>query len=210
MNTDYTALALVIDRSGSMQSTASDVVGSVKQLIGEQKKNSGKASLTVTQFDHAYEVIHDFKDIQEVDEELFAKAYAPRGSTALLDAIGRTVIGLTQKLDSLAEEDKPKRVIIAIITDGLENASTEFNITQIKEMIKEEEALGWDCMFIGATLDTIDIAKNFGFSAHKTAVYETAKFSNSMQLINEQVSKARLGKEVTISEEERSKLIASI
>ncbi len=207
MRTDYAALALVVDRSGSMQSIASDVAGSVKQFIGDQKKNSGKTSLTVAQFDHLYEVVYDFVDIQAVDEEKFAKDYQPRGSTALLDAIGRTTLGLKQNLDNMAPADRPNKVVVAVITDGLENASKEFNISQIKDMIKQQEALGWDFMFMGATLDTINIAKNYGFSADKAAVYSTANFENSMRLIGEQVSKVRRGQELNITQEEREKLM---
>lgn len=207
METNYAALALVVDRSGSMHSIASDVVGSVKQFIGSQKQNSGRASLTVVQFDHSYEVIHDFVDIKVVDEETFAKNYNPRGSTALLDAIGRTTIALKQKIDAMVPTERPTKIVVAVITDGLENASKEFNIAQIKDMIQKHEALGWDFMFMGATLDTVEIAKNYGFSADKAASYSTANFNCSMQLINEKVRQAREGQEVKISQAERDNLM---
>lgn len=206
MSTDFTALALVVDRSGSMESMVSDVKGSVKQFIGDQKKNEGKANLTVSQFDHTYEVVHNFKNIQEVDEDAFTKAYAPRGSTALLDAIGRATIDMQQKIDSLEETEKPKRVVVTVITDGFENASREFNIKQIKEMIKDKETKGWDFIFMGATLDTIDIAKSMGFSESKSAFYDTCNFASCMSSINEQITKARLDKEINISDEERANL----
>lgn len=209
MNTDYTALALVVDRSGSMYNIADDVRGSVKQFIGEQKKINGKATLTVAQFDHSYEVIHDFKDIKEVDEEKFANEYDPRGATALLDAIGRTTLALTQRLDSMPEADKPKRVVVAVITDGEENASTQFTIEQIREMIKGKEASGWDFMFLGATLDTIQVAKNMGFTESKAAVYATSKMDQCMEMLSAQMTKARLGKEVDIKQEERKTLVAA-
>jgi Mg-chelatase subunit ChlD len=208
MNTNYaTALALVVDRSGSMTDIASDVKGSVKQFIEEQKKASGKAFLTVAQFDHEYEIIHNFKDIHEVDGDKFAKDYSPRGNTALLDAIGRTTLLMEQKLNSLPEAAKPKRVVVAVITDGLENSSTDFNIAKIKDMIKQHEALGWDFIFMGATLDTINVAKNMGFSADKSAVYDTSNFKSSMRFVSEKISQARLGKEVKIQEAERDNLI---
>lgn len=209
MSSDYTSLALVIDRSGSMYSIASDVVGGVKKLIGDQKKADGKAVLTVAQFDHTYEVIHDFKNIREVDEEKFAKDYSPRGTTALLDAIGRTTLALEKKIMDMAPADRPKKVVVAVITDGLENSSKEFNITQIKEMIKRNEALGWDFMFMGATIDTIEIAKNFGFSPDKSAVYHTSNFEGSMKVMNEKFIQARNGQKMEISNEERKNLVNS-
>jgi len=206
MTMDYAALALLVDRSGSMHGIANDVVGSVKQFIDDQKK-TGKASLTVAQFDHQYEVIYDFKDINEVDADKFAKAYSPRGSTALLDAIGRTALEMQKKLDSMAEADRPKRVIVAVITDGLENASTEFNISQIKDLIQKKEAAGWDFMFMGATLNTIKIAEGFGFSSNKTAVYSTKTFDTCMKTVGEQINLARLGKEMQFTQTQRDDLM---
>lgn len=206
MSTDCAALALVVDRSGSMHSITNDVIGGVKNFIGDQKKKEGKAFLTVAQFDHVYEVIHDFKNIQEVDEEKFAKEYCPRGSTALLDAIGRSTLALKLKIDSMPAEERPKKVVVAVITDGLENASKEYNIEQIKSMIKEHEGLGWNFMFMGTTLDTIDVAAKMGFSMAKSAAYTPNNLKSSMEVISNQVLKVRTGQEVSISQEERDKL----
>jgi Mg-chelatase subunit ChlD len=206
MNTNYTALALVVDRSGSMHSIANDVKGSVKQFIEEQKKNSGKASLTLAQFDNWYEIVHDFKEIKDVAEDAFTKAYSPRGSTALLDAIGRTTLLLYKRLENMPPAERPNKVVVAIITDGQENASTEFTIEQIKEMITKHEALGWDFMFMGATLDTINVAKSMGFSADKSAVYNTESFESSMSCISKKMSDARHGKNIEISKTERENL----
>jgi Mg-chelatase subunit ChlD len=207
MSSDYTSLALVVDRSGSMHNIASDVVGGVKKLIGEQKNSAGKAVLTLAQFDHTYEVIHDFKNLQEVDEDRFVKDYSPRGTTALLDAIGRMTLGLKKKIDEMPLAERPKKVVVAVITDGLENSSKEFNISQVKDLVKQQEALGWDFMFMGATLDTIDVAKNFGFSAEKTAVFNTSNVCESMAAFSKNFTQAREGKEVKFSAEDRKNLM---
>jgi Mg-chelatase subunit ChlD len=206
MTADYAAIALVVDRSGSMHSIASDVRGSVEQFIGEQKKVNGRAYLTLSQFDDKYEVVNDFVDINSVDEKQFSKEYTPRGTTALLDAIGRTTISLQSKLDAMPQTERPKRVIVAIITDGLENASTEFNIKQIKEMVQAKEAAGWDFIFMGATLDTIDVAKGFGFSVGKSAVFSTETFDSCMKGVSEQITQARLGKGVNFTQDQRDNL----
>lgn len=209
MNFENSALALVIDRSGSMQCIANDVVGSVKQFIGNQKQNPGKASLTVVQFDHCYEVIHDFEDLQTIDGDKFTKGYNPRGSTALLDAIGRTTLAMKQKLDSMPPADQPKRVVIAVITDGLENASREFSLEKVKELIKQHEALGWSFMFLGATLDAVQVAESMGFSNSKSAVYDVQNFNKSMQAIGEQMTLARKGASIEFSKEQRDSLVVS-
>lgn len=206
MLTDYSTIALLVDRSGSMHSIAPDVVGSVKQFIGDQKKNSGKASLTVVQFDDKYEEVYSFKDLKEVDEDKFVKEYSPRGSTALLDAIARTTLTMEKRIETMDPKDRPKRVVVAIITDGMENSSKEFNITQIRDLIKRKEAAGWDFMFMGATLDAINVASSMGFSASKSASYNTSNFKSCMQSVSENVTRARLNKEVSITEAERVKL----
>ncbi|MCL2471991.1 MAG: hypothetical protein FWF25_09705 [Propionibacteriaceae bacterium] len=63
----------------------------------------------------------------------------PRGSTALLDAVGRSITAFGERLAALPEDDRPSRVIFAIMTDGMENASKEFTHAAIKEMITRQE-----------------------------------------------------------------------
>lgn len=201
------ALALVVDRSGSMYSIAEDVRGSVKQFISDQKKMEGKASLRVAQFDHTYEVIHDVQDINEVDENAFAKAYTPRGMTALLDAIGRTVVDMKEKIAAAPAEEQPKRVVIAIITDGFENSSKEYKLDQIKKMVKENEALGWDFLFMGASFDAINIGETMGFAKEKSSAYDTSNVSCCMNSLSAKFSQARQNEEVKFTQEERDAFV---
>jgi Mg-chelatase subunit ChlD len=203
------ALALVVDSSGSMFSCVNDVTGGVKQFIGDQKKESGNAVLTAVKFDHTYTVIHDFTPINDVDEDKFAREYTPRGSTALLDAIGRTTIDMSQKLEALSAEDRPKRVVVAVITDGYENASKEFTIEKIRELIKTKEAEGWEYLFLGASLDAIDVAKNMGFSADKSASYDTSNTKYCFQNFSQKCTQARADQEVKFTDEERAQFVQS-
>lgn len=200
----FTAIALVVDRSGSMHSVADDTKGSVQQLIQTQKKEEGKACLTLVQFDHEYEVIHDFTDIQEVDETAFAEQYQPRGSTALIDAIGRTIIQMSNKIDQM--EQKPNKIVVAIVTDGYENSSREFTTAKVKQLIAEKQDLGWEFMFLGADINAIQSAQNFGISPETSAYYENSKVGSAMDLINSKISDARLGKQIQITEEERAQI----
>lgn len=201
-----TAIALVVDRSGSMESRVSDTVGSVTGLISDQKKQQGEAALTLALFDDRYEVIHNFENLKNVDEGKFAKLYHPRGSTALLDAIGRTTLTLSAQLEAMSQEQRPKRVVVAIVTDGLENSSKEFNLSQIKEMIKAKEVAGWDFMFLGATLDAISVAENMGFSTDKAAYYDVDNTCGCVGLIGAKVTAARKGEKVVIQDSERARL----
>ena len=210
VRTDYTAIALVVDRSGSMESVAEDTKGGVKQFITAQKQHSGKASFTLVQFDHEYQVLNDFSDLSKVDENAFTKQYAPRGSTALLDAIGRTVIEMSQKIEKMVLSERPAHVIVAIVTDGLENSSSEFTIAKIKKLIEEKQAQGWDFVFLGADLNAITVAQNYGFSSRQSAYYDASNISGAFSSIGKQVSSARSGSKVSFSSSERSHLAKKV
>ena len=183
VRTDYTAIALIVDRSGSMESVAEDTKGGIKQFITAQKQNEGKSSFTLVQFDHEYQVLNNFSDLNQVDENAFAKQYEPRGSTALLDAIGRTVIEMSQKIEKMKPSDRPAHVIVAIVTDGQENASREFTVAKIKKLIEEKQARGWDFVFLGADLNAITVAQNYGFYSRQVAYYESSNISGALESI---------------------------
>jgi hypothetical protein len=91
MKEGYTHISVVLDRSGSMSSCKSDVIGGYNQLVEDQKKAEGTATLTLAQFDTEYEVLSDMVDLKSA-KGLTDKTFVPRGSTALLDAIGRTIV----------------------------------------------------------------------------------------------------------------------
>lgn len=202
----YTAIALVVDRSGSMYSVAEDTKGSVKNLIQTQKQEAGQASLTLVQFDHEYQVYHDFVDLQTVDATAFADQYQPRGNTALVDAIGRTIISMSQKIDSMEPCEKPTRVVVAIVTDGLENSSHEFTTERVKKLVEEKQALGWDFIFLGADLNAIQTAHGYGISPNTSACYNSSNVSEAMNVINSKISSVRQGDHAEISDEERNQL----
>jgi uncharacterized protein YegL len=201
-----TAIGLVVDRSGSMSSVIEDTKGSIENLLETQKKVEGKATLTLAQFDHEYEVIHDFADLKQVDVKAFTNQYQPRGSTALVDAIGRTIIEMSKKIEGKWDCEKPKEVIIAIVTDGLENASHEFTIEKVKKLVEEKQALGWNFIFLGADLNAIQTAQNYGFSPKGSAYYDGSNISEAMKLVDSKITNARKGEPVEILEKEREHL----
>ena len=78
----------------------------------------------------------------------------PRGSTALYDAIGRTINEVGARLAATPEPDRPGKVIVAILTDGQENASTEFSRETIATMIShQQKAYAWEFVFLAANHD---------------------------------------------------------
>lgn len=169
MKENLTELVFIVDRSGSMIWIADDVIGGFNSFLEDQKKVEGQeANVTVALFDHEYSLLYDNVNINEV-EKLDNNKYQPRGMTALLDAVGRTVTSVGIRLANQPEEDRPGKVMVVIITDGHENSSKEYRADRIKEMIQEQEQVySWDFIFIAANMDAATVGNDYGIAAHKT------------------------------------------
>lgn len=141
-----TEIVVVLDRSGSMGIIKSDAIGGFNHFLKEQKAQKGKAYLTMAQFDDEYEMVHDHVLLANVPD-LTDKTYQPRNTTALLDAIGKTICK--------ADELKAKQVAFVILTDGMENASREYTRSQIFDLIKDRKDKGWLFIFLAANQDAI-------------------------------------------------------
>jgi hypothetical protein len=150
----YTEVAVIVDRSGSMSSIATDAWGGFNAFLKVQKEARGKASFPHVQFDNNYEVLCDGVDIKDA-KPYTEQTYQPRGSTALLDAVGKTINTIHDRITILPAEERP-RVLVAIITDGHENASHEFKKEQIQTLVKNKGNEGWEFIYIAAGLDQFD------------------------------------------------------
>jgi hypothetical protein len=116
MKEGLSEIVCIIDRSGSMGSIRDDAIGGFNTFLAEQKKLPGEATLTYIQFDTEYEVVHEnapLNDVPPIDETV----YVPRGSTALLDAVGRTIDATGKRLANMPEEHRPETVIVAILEE---------------------------------------------------------------------------------------------
>lgn len=166
-----TDITIILDRSGSMESVKADTIGGFNNFLGEQQKVEGEASLSLVQFDDQYEVVYEDKAIRAADR-LTEATFQPRGSTALFDAVGRTINSTGQRLALTAEADRPDKVLFVIMTDGFENASREFTAAQISEMINHQRYIyKWEFMFIGANQDAVLSAKEIGIPAAASLTY---------------------------------------
>jgi hypothetical protein len=169
---NLTEIICIIDRSGSMESIRDDAIGGFNAFLEEQKKQPGKALLTYCQFDTEYDIIHNGKPIQEVPP-LDHATYVPRGSTALLDAIGRTVNEVGARLDKTPEHERPGKVIVVVLTDGQENASREFNRQQIKDMIDRQSGqFNWQFVYLSADANGFTDAMNIGIHADAFVAFQ--------------------------------------
>ena len=150
----YTEIVCILDRSGSMSAIQDDTIGGFNEFLIRQKKVDGKARLTLVLFDDQYEVVHSGMDIKTV-APLTENTFVPRGNTAMLDAIGRTLRTMTEKAAARPAADRPGSMIVAILTDGEENASREFTLPHISDLIAEKRAQGWEFIFLAANQDAI-------------------------------------------------------
>ena len=156
-------LIFVIDKSGSMWGSEEDTMGGFNAFIEKEKDKEFNTKVTTILFNDGYEVLYERKAIEDVDE-LTSREYFVGGSTALLDAIGRTITSLNHKIENKA--------LFVVMTDGMENSSVEYSKKQIKNMISSHS---WEFIFIGADIDSYNEAGSIGFKKSRIANYEKSK-----------------------------------
>jgi len=183
MNQNLTEIVFILDRSGSMGGLENDTIGGFNGFVKKQAKD-GQTSLTTVLFDDRYEIIHNGIDAGKA--VLTEKEYYTRGSTALLDAVGKTITDVGNRLNETPETSRPGKVIFVITTDGLENASREFSYNEVKKMITHQtETYNWEFIFMGANIDVakegeklgIDTGRTFSFTASSTGMNKMFKES---------------------------------
>jgi hypothetical protein len=209
MKKNHTDITIVLDRSGSMSSVAEDTIGGFNRFLNDQKKAPGTADITLYRFDHEFETAIDAKDVRTAPE-LTSETFVPRGNTALLDAIGRAVVQTGKRIGDLKPEDRPEKVVFVIITDGHENASTEYTRARIMEMIQHQESkYAWDFVFLGANQDAINTGAGIGIGALKAMTYASNKAGTdaAFATLASNMTSMRSGgkKDMSYTEEDRKK-----
>ena len=175
MKKGLTEMLFILDRSGSMSGLETETIGGFNGLIKKQKTVEGSAIVSTVLFDDRMEVIHDRTALENV-KELTEKEYYARGCTALLDAVGRSVKHIRKVHKNLPEDEKPEHTIVVITTDGYENASREYDLEKVKNLIqKQQEKYNWEFMFLGANIDAISAAGRIGISASRAVRYKSDK-----------------------------------
>ena len=191
-------VVFILDRSGSMGGLESDTIGGFNSMLEKQRKIEGKAFITTVLFDDQYELLHDRVNIAKVNN-ITEKEYFVRGSTALLDAIGKTIAKEKAIQDTLGKNEKADKVLFVIITDGLENASREYNSSTVKKLIEtQKEKYGWEFLFLGANIDAIETANTIGINAERAVNYKSDSIGTkkNYDTLNKVVEEVRSGKEL--------------
>lgn len=171
MKKNLTQLVFILDRSGSMTGLESDTIGGFNSMLKKQKEEEGECIITTVLFDHEVELLHDRIDIRAV-RPLTKQDYTVRGSTALLDAIGKTIHKIGNAEKNTAEEYRAEKVMVVIITDGEENSSRFYSLREVKHMIeRQKEHYGWEFIFLGANIDAVETATRFGIDRDMAVDY---------------------------------------
>lgn len=198
---------IVLDRSGSMTSIKTDMEGGFKTFLAKQKLEPGECLVSLYQFDDIYETVFEARDIKQVNEIRLE----PRNGTALLDAIGRTFTAVGARLAALPESERPETVIVAIITDGCENASKEYTRPRIAEMVKhQQKKYAWKVIFMGANIDAVLVGGAMGTSQGLSLTYAatSAGVGNTFSAFSSGVTCLRSCADYSFSEQERTASMA--
>ncbi len=168
-DTTKTLIAALLDRSGSMHAIADDMRGGFDAFIEKQKAPTGTTLVTLAQFDDEYDLVYRDTAVEAVPP----LTLEPRSRTALLDAIGRFVTEVGAGLSALPEDDRPGEVTVLVMTDGLENASTEWTVEGVRTLIAQQEKVyAWDFVFLGANMDAVEVGRTLGFAPGKSLTYD--------------------------------------
>ena len=171
MKKGLTELVFILDRSGSMAGLESDTIGGYNSMLQKQKEVEGECLITTVLFDNRYELLHDRIDIRAV-RPITDKEYYVGGSTALLDAIGRTIHKIASAQKHTVEDYRAEKVMFVIITDGEENASREYSQDKVKAQIElEKSRYGWEFVFLGANIDAVETAGRIGIAPSRAVDY---------------------------------------
>lgn len=170
-NPDLTLIAVLLDRSGSMQSIKSDTEGGFAAYMEQQREVPKRIEVTLAQFDTDYELVYANRPLAQVPPLLLE----PRGMTALYDAVGRLITDIGAELADRAEQDRPGTVIVVVLTDGHENSSREWSHAAVKSLItQQQDVWKWNFLFLGANMDAVAIGTEMGFSPKQSITYAAA------------------------------------
>lgn len=173
MRKGLTEMVFILDRSGSMHGMEADTIGGFNSMIEKQKALEGQACVSTILFDHESVVLHDRVGLSKI-QPMTDRDYTVRGCTALLDAIGGAIHHIALVHKYARKEDVPERTVFVIITDGMENASRHYSAERVKKMIeKEKNKYGWEFLFLGANIDAVETAANFGIAQDRAVSYRS-------------------------------------
>lgn len=168
-NIDKTEIVVILDRSGSMQKIKADMEGGFETFIDKQKAEPGECLVSLYQFDDKYEVVYEGRPIAEVGK----LNLVPRSTTALLDAVGKSLANTAERFAKMDEADRAGAVVLMVITDGQENDSHEWELAQVRDALKDaEDVRKWQVVFMAADAGAFKDAQAMGIKGHRLGMVD--------------------------------------
>ena len=198
MNQALTELIFILDRSGSMAGLEEDTIGGFNSMLEKQRSLEGEVLVSTVLFDHEFKVLHNRQPLSSI-KPLTRQDYYVRGTTALLDAIGRSISKIKTVYSKTKKESMPDKVMFVIITDGMENASIEYGYSTVKKMITAQSNVAdWVFIFLGANLDAVGVGQRFGMRKDRIAQYHADQIGTRLNfdVIGEAVMEFRRSRTV--------------
>lgn len=198
MKTQTTELVFILDKSGSMAGLEKDTIGGFNALLEKQRKLPGEVRVTTVLFNQGYDLLHDRISLEGISP-LTETDYEVGGMTALLDAIGSTIQKISNVQKGTLQDQQADKVLFVITTDGMENASCEYTYKKIHEMIAQKKtAANWKFMFLGANIDAVATARQFGVGEEYAVNYHADAEGTQLNynVVSEAVASFRTGKKI--------------
>jgi len=205
-NPNYTHIQLIVDRSGSMSHIKDDMNLGMAEMLKNQSEAEGALTIGVTRFDTTVE--HLLPPFSLVDDLNGVTLVEPRGLTAMNDGIGSSITLLGESLAKLPENDRPGTVIVVIVTDGMENASSDYTSDAVKSMIeKQQNEFSWEFVFLGANLDSFATGGGYGIPSTHSANFDYSGGGASYiaSTVSNLITRSRSGDRGGFTEEEQAR-----
>lgn len=198
MKKNPSEVVFILDKSGSMAGLESDTIGGYNAMLQKQKDGEDEVAVTTVLFNDRIDILHDRIDVKEL-APITAVDYEVGGTTALLDAIGTTIHKVSHAQKRICEEEPIGKVLFVITTDGMENASREYNYSKVKAMIEhQKETSGWEFIFLGANIDAVETAGRFGIHEKFAVNYhaDSKGTKENYEVLSEVVTSFRKGEKL--------------
>ena len=203
-NADLTLIGVLVDRSGSMAQWREDMQGGLNAFVESQASEPGDAEITLAQFDTKYELVWPLGRINDAPKYTLM----PRGCTALLDAMGRFITEVGEELAKRDEADRPGKVIVCIVTDGLENSSVDWTRDMVKALVEQQSSQWhWEFVFLGADMDAVQEGASVGVPQKSSLTFDKANARLTYAMASDYVSTVRGGRKAAFSEQDRKSAV---
>ena len=171
-----TEVIFIIDKSGSVEGTESQVSAGIAKIISNEKSKGRNEFITTVLFNNKEDVICDRKPIDEVTTFY----YKADGGTALYDTLIKQIKRTMNK--QAKDTYKPDKTIVVISTDGLDNVSIN-SVSDSRKLIEDRTADGWEFIFLGTNFNVLKEADRLGIKSSNAVEYDILRLPDNFKAI---------------------------